>query len=40
MDSGNYRTIMIGDVMSKIYAAVLDGEVNASIEIRGLRVSG
>ena len=37
MDVGNYRTIMIVYVMSKIYALVLDGEVSASAEARGLR---
>ena len=33
MDPGNYRTIMIRHVMSKIYASVLDGEVNARAEV-------
>ena len=33
MDLKNYKTIMIGHVMSKIYASVLDGEVSARAEI-------
>ena len=40
MDPGNYMTIMIGHVMSKIYASVLDGEVSARAEVQGLRASG
>ena len=31
---------MIGHVMSKIYAIVLDGKVSASVEIRGLSAFG
>ena len=30
MDPMKYKTIMIGHVMSKIYAAILDGKVNAT----------
>lgn len=37
MNPGNYMTIMIGHVMSKIYASVLDGEVSTRAEVRGLR---
>ena len=33
MDLGNYRSIMIGHVKSKIYASVLDGEVSANTEV-------
>ena len=33
MDPGNYRTIMIGHVMSKIYALMLHGEVSAIAKV-------
>ena len=40
MDLGNYRTIMIGHVMSNIYASILDGEASIGAEAQGLRVGG
>ena len=39
MDPRNYMTIMIKHVMSKIYASVLDGEVNAAAEALRLRAT-
>ena len=40
MDPGNYRIIMIGHVMSKIYTSVLDGEVSATAEAQRLWATG
>ena len=39
MDPESYRTIMIGHVMAKFYASVLDGEVSASAEVWGLKAA-
>lgn len=36
----NYRTIMIGHVMSKIYAFALEGEVSTGAEARRLWADG
>ena len=35
MSLGNYKTIMTGPVMSKIYALVLDGKVSACTKAHG-----
>ena len=40
MDPRNYKTIMIGHVMSMIYASILDVEVSACVEAQGLRANG
>ena len=40
MERGNYKIVMIGHIMSKIYASVLDGKVNGSAKAHGLRVDG
>ena len=40
MDPGNYRTIIIGHVMSKIYASAIDGEVSATVEVVRSQATG
>ena len=37
VDLGNYRTIMIGHVLAKLYGAILEVELNARAEVEGLR---
>ena len=38
MDPGNYRTIVIGHVLAKLYAAILEAELGTYTEAVGLRV--
>ena len=40
LDPGNYRTIMIGHVMAKLYGAVLEAELSSFAETEGLRAPG
>ncbi|MCO5554543.1 hypothetical protein L7F22_008073 [Adiantum nelumboides] len=40
MDPANYRTIMIGHMMAKIYGAVLESELSRYAEREGLRAPG
>ena len=36
LDPGNYKTIMIGHTMAKLYGAVLEAELSSYAEIEGL----
>ena len=38
MDPGNYRTIMIGHVLAKLYGAILEAELSTYTEAAGMRV--
>ena len=38
MDPGNYRTIMIGHVLAKLYGAIMEAELNTYTETAGMRV--
>ena len=40
LDPGNYRTIMIGHTMAKLYGAVLEAELSSYGETEGLRAPG
>ena len=40
VDPGNYRTIMIGHTMAKIFGAVLEAELSSYTEMEGLRAPG
>lgn len=40
MDPSTYRTIMIGHVMAKVYATVLEDRINDHAEMTGLRARG
>lgn len=37
MDLGNYRTIMIGHILAKLYGLVLEAELSALAETAGFR---
>ncbi|MCO5584754.1 hypothetical protein L7F22_038686 [Adiantum nelumboides] len=40
LDPGNYRTIMIGHTLAKLYGAVLEAELSSYAESEGLRAPG
>ena len=40
LDPGNYRTIMIGHTMAKLYGAILEVELSSSAEGEGMRAPG
>ncbi|MCO5549866.1 hypothetical protein L7F22_003340 [Adiantum nelumboides] len=40
LDPGNYRTIMIGHTLAKLYGAVLEAELSTHAEVAGIRAPG